>query len=254
MSEKHYNAGYLEDTARIMKNLKEHSYQPFQHIASGTIADLGCGTGIDVINMAQLLGDNLKVVGIDHDPVMIDKARTAAAQVTNAAFQLGEVSPLPFTGEALSGVRAERLFQHLSNSETVIGEIKRVMQPGAPLVIVETDWNSLSFYNGDPAIDKKLNRYLTEEKVKNGFAAKKLTGYLEQGSFSDIKLEVFPFVLRSLKEAFDYLWINIMIQEMAEKNYISVLEKETFMSALQSADANQHFACSINIVVVSCVK
>lgn len=45
-----------------------------------------------------------------------------------------------------------------------------------------------------------------------------------------------------------------MVNEMAEKNYISGSEHQVFMEALKNADAQQHFGCAINIVVASCIK
>jgi ubiquinone/menaquinone biosynthesis C-methylase UbiE len=254
MSQKHYDINYLEDTAKLLGNLKTYSYQPFQQIADGTIADLGCGTGIDAINMAKMLDQNINVVGIDHDPQMIEKAKSTSEDVKNVDFVLSEVYPLAYDENTLSGIRAERLLQHLKNPETVIGEIKRVLKADAPLVIVETDWQSLSFYNGDASIEKKITGYLTEEKVNNGLAARKLTYYMEQGGFKDIKLEIFPFILKTYKEACDYIWIDRIVNEIAEKNYISRPECDAFMEALKNADAQQHFGCAINIVVATCIK
>lgn len=254
MSQKHYDINYLEDTAKLLGNLKKYSYNPFLQITNGTIADLGCGTGIDAINMAKMLDQKITVVGIDHDPQMIEKAKSSSEDVENVDFVLSEVYPLAYEENTLSGIRAERLLQHLKSPETVVEEIKRVLKADAPLVIVETDWQSLSFYNGDAAIEKKITDYLTEEKVNNGLAARKLTHYMEQGGFREIKLEIFPFVLKTYKEACDYIWIDRIVNEMAEKNYISSQECEAFMQALKNADAQQYFGCAINIVVATCVK
>jgi len=254
MAQKHYNISYLEDTAQLLKELKEHSYRPFRHITGGHIADLGCGTGIDAISMAQLLGEAVSVTGLDHDPAMIGKARESAGSIPNVAFLLSETDPLPFQTGALSGVRAERLFQHLPAPEKTIAEINRVTTPGAPLVIVETDWSSLSFYNGGSPAEANIVRYLTEVKVNNGLAAKKLPLYLELGGFRQIRIELYPLVLGTLKEAFSYLWIDRIVKEMAEMNYISAEEQEAFMNDLERRDRAGYFACSINMVIASCIK
>lgn len=254
MSQKHYDISYLEDTAKLLGNLKKHSYEPFQQLSTGTIADLGCGTGIDAINMAKSLNPEVKVIGLDHDPQMIEKATASSEDIENVEFVLSEVYPLTYEDSAFAGLRAERLLQHLKNTETVIDEMHRVLAVDAPLVIVETDWQSLSFYNGDAATQKKITTYLTEEKINNGLAAKKLTTYLGQAGFRKIGLEIFPFVLRTYKEACDYIWIDRIVNEMSEKNYISGIECETFISTLKDADAQQHFGCAINIVVASCIK
>src|ERR1700761_8629483 len=105
MSNKHYNISYLEDTGRFLKTLKEQSYQPFSNISAGTIIDLGCGTGMDVSNMGKMIGESVKVVGIDHDENMLHKGRTSYADQQNIEFIQTEASEIPFESESIDGLR-----------------------------------------------------------------------------------------------------------------------------------------------------
>lgn len=254
MAQKHYNAAYLEDTATFLQGLKTYSYKPFLETGNGTIVDLGCGTGIDVLNLSRTLGNHVKVVGIDHDPALLEKGRQAAEQGQNVDFICSEATGIPFDNGSIEGLRAERLVQHLTQPDETISEARRVLKPGKPLVLVETDWASLVFYHGEIAVQQKLIHYLTETKINNGYAARKLTHYLEHAGLQEIKTEIFPFTLKSLKEANDYLWIELILGEMKEKNYLSEQEHEAFITCLKKADQNKYFACSINIVVVSSIK
>jgi len=254
MSEKHYNINYLEDTGRFLKTLKEYSYHPFTHISNGTVIDLGCGTGMDVSNLGKLLGNEVKVVGLDHDETMLNKGRSSFAGQDNIQFILSEANAIPFESDSVSGLRAERLIQHLKEPENTIGEMHRVLKKGHPLVIVETDWSSLTFYNGHLSIENKIVQYLTDKKINNGLAARKLTAYAEAAEFINIHMEIFPFIIKSLKEANEYLWIELMINEALNENFITRQERDEFLLALHHADEKNYFACSINVVIVSSVK
>lgn len=254
MSSKHYNANYLEDTGNFLRELKEYSYSAFKSITSGKIIDLGCGTGMDVIGLAKSLGNDVKVLGIDHDQVMLDKGKESAKDMSNVGFLLSEANKIPFGDGSIAGIRAERLIQHLKDPGLVFTEIYRALQPGAPLVVVETDWPSLIFYNGYGEIEKKINHYLSTVKINNGRAARNLTSYLENYSFGNIQTEVFPFVLKSLADANTYLWTSTILQEMKQKGELSEEEYNLFVSSLERADANRYFACAINLVVVSATK
>ncbi|MDF3078424.1 MAG: hypothetical protein K0S09_2313 [Sphingobacteriaceae bacterium] len=254
MSDKHYNASYLEDTGRFLKELKEYSYSAFKEVASGNVIDLGCGIGLDVIGLSKMLGDGVKVIGVDHDQLLLDKGKESANGSPNVEFMLSEATKIPFEDGSVSGVRAERLIQHLKEPEAVFAEINRALNPGSPVVIVETDWPNLTFYNGPTAVERKINRYLTEVKINNGTAARKLTAYLEQSSFSNIRIEVFPFVLKKLADANQYLWTGAIIEEMKAKQELSSEEYDSFLSALTNADSNGYFSCSINLVVASATK
>ncbi|HWZ15624.1 MAG TPA: methyltransferase domain-containing protein [Mucilaginibacter sp.] len=254
MSSKHYNINYLEDTGRFLKSLKEYSYNPFAGINEGTIIDLGCGTGMDAINLSNMLDKRVDIVGIDHDQAMLDKGTSSITDQKNVRFILSEANHIPFEAGTVAGVRAERLIQHLVEPENSINEIHRVLKKGSPVVLIETDWSGLTFYNEHILIEEKISRYLTDKKINNGIAARKLTNYLERVGFNDIRLELFPFIIKSLNEANEYLWIERMIAEAADENFISQNEKELFVAALNKANEKNYFACSINVVIVSSVK
>jgi len=253
-SQKHYSASYLQETAKAMRSLKERSYQTFLQVENGTIIDLGCGTGMDAIMMAKLSGNERRFIGIDHDVQMIEKANDAIGDLKNISFLLQDVVPLPYENESISGVRAERLFQHLITPEKVYDEIYRVLKRDAPFVVVETDWSSISFYNGEAETGEIIRNYLSQAKVNNGAAAKYLTTSLQNHHFKDIKVELFPLVSYSFEDACLYLWIDKIIAEMKEKNLLSIDQHDKFLSALQTADKAGYFTCSINIIISQGVK
>jgi ubiquinone/menaquinone biosynthesis C-methylase UbiE len=254
MAEKHYDINYLQNSRRLLLNLKVHSYTFFQHINNGTIIDLGCGAGNDVIELAKITGADTKIIGIDHDPVMLQQAKEQSDGICNVDFILSEAYPLPFDDETISGLRTERVIQHLNNPEQVISEISRILKKGSPFAIIETDWSSLSFYTEFVDVQKKVNAYYTDVKINNGFAAAKLVSYLQQNNFRNIQFEIHPFVTDSLKTANELFKIEQMITEAAEKGYIREQESLAFSGALQKADDGHYFACSVNLVIASCVK
>ena len=254
MSEKHYDINYLQNSRRLLLNLKERSYVLFKDVTQGTMVDLGCGAGKDVIELAKQNGPGVKVTGVDHDPVMIEQGKTDSKDIDNVSFILSEAFPLPFEDNSLTGLRTERVIQHLKAPEQVIGEVHRILAPGSPFVIIETDWHSLAFFTEFIDIEKKINAYLTDVKVNNGFASRKLTSYLKKQSFNNIKAEIHPIVVSTLQEANDYFWIEKMVKEALEKGYITEKEYTDFYTALQTADENGYFAASINMIVAWATK
>lgn len=254
MSEKHYGIDYLNSTGEILTKIKSDSYGLFKHIETGNVLDLGCGTGLDVINMAKQLSPGVTVTGLDHDPVMINQALENASgrQMDGKVdFLVSEADQLPFAAGTVAGIRSERLIQHLKNPESVFDRIHEVLAPGAPLVILEADWTSLTFYNGALPLQQKLSRYLVDEKINNGYAARKMLAYLEHKGFSNLNITLLPFVFRSLKEIFTLLLIDQSLGEMKEKVLFSDSEYNEFKAALEAADAGQYFTCSMNLILVT---
>ncbi len=254
MSGKHYSAGYLENTGDFLRKLKIHSYTPFSAIKEGTVVDLGCGTGIDAINLAGSLGSGVSVVGVDHDPALLAKAAEAAGELPNVRFEQGEATQLSFADGSVAGLRAERLVQHLPEPELAFQEMHRVLAKGQPIAIVETAWNSLNFYTRHTDIEQKIGAFLTTGKVKNGWAAQRLTHNLATSGFSDIRLDTFCMVGRSLDDANRYLWIGPILDEMKANGLLSAEEFDVFSDTMAAADADGHFLCSMNLVMATAVK
>lgn len=254
MAEHLYSIDYLEQTTQLLGNLKKTSYQPFSTLTEGHIADIGCGAGDDAINMARMFGSHISVTGIDYADEMIEKAKSSAGDLPNITFEVGSAEQLPFADASLSGLRNERLIQHLPDPEKAFQEFYRVLKPGHPLVVVETDWNSISFYNGNAGVAQKLNHYLTFNNVKNGNAAANVIRYMQEAGFRDIHIDLFPLSSRSLQQATLMLRIDHALVMMKENVIISDEEYNSFMASLEDADRNHYFACSINLVVATATK
>jgi len=63
-----------------------HVVRELKHTAEGGLAlDIGCGSGRDAVFLAQELGDNWDVVGIDNHVAALDRARALAASCGDAA-------------------------------------------------------------------------------------------------------------------------------------------------------------------------
>ncbi|WP_104384810.1 methyltransferase domain-containing protein [Sphingobacterium sp. HMA12] len=254
MDTKHYGAGYLQDTGDFLKQLKIHSYSPFSTIKEGLVAELGCGTGMDAINLANMLGSDVQVVGVDHDAKLIDHAKSGSDGISNVNFVQGEVYQLGFEDEAVSGVRMERLVQHLTDPQKMFREVYRILGKGQPVVIVETIWNSLTFYTQHVGIEAKICHYLTEEKVNNGWAGNKLTADLLANGFQDVQLQTFCMVTRSKEEANRYLFLDRILLEMFEKDKLSQAEYDDFQKTLKQLDETGCFLVSMNLVIALAKK
>lgn len=250
-----FDINYLENSAKLLKALKEQSYTPFLSLRDGTIADIGCGTGMDALNLAMLTQPNgIKVVGLDFQEEMIAEAKANLKGEVEVEYLVGDTENLPFENNVLSGIRNERLIQHLDKPEKAFSEFYRVLKQGSPIVIVETDWSSVSFYNGSSETSRKVKEYFANGNVKNGFAAPSLSHLLKENQFKDISITLFPFVSKRLEEVIAFSRLDFVLNQMEVQGYMSKDEHATFLNDLQEANSGNYFSCSLNLVIATATK
>jgi class 3 adenylate cyclase/SAM-dependent methyltransferase len=106
------------------------------------VLDLGCGTGTLAIRACQRQ-PAARVVGIDADPRMIERARRKAhAAGVELELQPGSATDLPYADRSCDVVLSSLLFHHLGRDakRAAADEIARVLVPGGRVVIA--DWGA----------------------------------------------------------------------------------------------------------------
>ncbi|HVU10530.1 MAG TPA: class I SAM-dependent methyltransferase [Phototrophicaceae bacterium] len=108
----------------------------------GRIADLGTGPG----QIARYLHDRgVDAFGIDLSPEMV---KVALREHPGMEFRQGDMRALPLEDRSLAGMTAFYCIIHIPREEvtTVLRELLRVLQPGAPLLI--------SFHRGEQVVHR----------------------------------------------------------------------------------------------------
>lgn len=125
----------------------------------GLVLDVGCGTGADAVELARLGGPDARVVGVDTDAAMVAVAngRAAAAGLTDRVeCRVAPAERLPFGDEHVDVVHAERVLQHCVDPAAAVAEMVRVTRTGGRIVLVDTDWASVSLACLDRDVERSI--------------------------------------------------------------------------------------------------
>jgi ubiquinone/menaquinone biosynthesis C-methylase UbiE len=188
------DAHYLELAAQVGRRDKERTWAMMQIAAGQRVLDVGCGPGLDTVAMAALVGPTGSVAGVDHDPAMVAAAdaRAEAAGIAEwTLHQVAEAARLPFAADSFDACRSERLFQHLPQPEQALAEMIRVTRHGGLVVVMDTDYSTLTIDSRETDIERRLARYTTE-RLHSGYVARHLYGMFRRAGLLDVSVEVSP--------------------------------------------------------------
>lgn len=159
---------------------------------SGTIVDLGCGTG-DLLPTLRTKGG--PVIGVEKSTRMLEEARRRFAGVgNNIDLRIGELEHLPLReGEADTAV-INMVLHHLPHPDLAFREVHRVLQKKGCFIIVD-----LLTHDVEGMREQYGDRWL-------GFAKEDIEKWLEISGFDFEKIEYFDlkkdlegFIIRANK-------------------------------------------------------
>lgn len=113
-----------------------------RHLQPGdTVCDLGCSTGTSLLQMARLLeGRDLRLVGIDSSPAMLEKARLKAemyGRQHTIDFCLEDITRLQRPGTAAFVVNYTLQFIRPLLRPTLVERLFANLRPGGLLIVSE---------------------------------------------------------------------------------------------------------------------
>ena len=243
---------YLQVMAKFVKHLKQRSYTLMQIETGHKVLDVGCGPGSDTIPLAALVGQTGQVFGVDTDQAMVDEAEQHAAEAGVAAWvrhKLADASSLPFDSNTFDACRSERVFQHLLDPGSVLSEMTRVTKTGGWIVVLDTDWGSMSVDTPEVDIGQRIARAKAERCVYNGYSGRQLYRLFKQQKLAEIVAEVHPLVATDYAFARQTALLDEAEHVALTEGVITAEEVQRWRTSLEQADSAGTFFASVNQVM-----
>src|SRR3989304_4108724 len=247
------NPDYLQTLALKVKPLKERSYE-LMHLQTGhRVIDIGCGSGMDTITLAEFVGPTGKVIGVDTDTQMILTANNKAKEAGVEDWVIHEhydAMSLPYDSNYFDSCRTERLFQHVLNPENVLSEMVRITRPKGWLVAADTDHSTLSIDNSVVDIEWRMRRFRTD-KFKRGSVGRQLYRLFKQQNLADIIVEIFPFFSTDYALTRYFALLDEAESEAITTGIITKEELQHWHANLEQADEKGVFFASFTMILVA---
>lgn len=248
------NSNYLRLLEDQLIEMKRKSYAHMNIEQGHAVLDVGCGPGTDTIHLAHLVGQSGEVVGIDYDPEMLAHANQRALEDGVSGWvrhQQGNATKLPFDDGQFDSCRSERLFQHLLFPERALFEMARVTKPGGYVVVLDTDWGTLSINSSLPEIERRLIQFSNEHCLNNAYSGRRLAQLFRWQGLEDVSVEVLPYQITDYELAREAIVLDRRETEALEAHVVTQDELDHWHDDLNELDRTSSFFASLNLVLVA---
>ncbi|MEI8259864.1 MAG: class I SAM-dependent methyltransferase [Deltaproteobacteria bacterium] len=147
--------------------------------------DVGCGAGHWTAVLTTLLPPSAEVVGVDRDHGWLELARQGvrdSASPNRPRFEPGVAESLPFPDASFDMVTCQTLLMHLPDPGAALREMRRVLEPGGLLAIVEPSNLVQTLLPGSPEAHDEVDDVLA--RVRFQLVCERGREALGEGAFS----------------------------------------------------------------------
>lgn len=188
------------------------------------VVDAGCGPGLWTPLLAQAIGAEGNILGIDIDTRSLATAQRRSNDSwyrQHVHYKYARLEQIPIDSASADIIFSANVSQYLSNPVATFAAMGPYLKPGGRFVIKDIDFGALHFYGIDPSLQERVfhARQLWErERCAYGYAfedswvGSKLAGYLRAAGFENVQEKTYRIVRHSPFPA-DY---RFYIQGIAE--------------------------------------
>ncbi|UZR98839.1 class I SAM-dependent methyltransferase [Chondrinema litorale] len=134
-----------------------------------TVLDVGCGRGITTELLAEIIGDNGKVIGIDSNKNSINSASAIAIskKQNNIKYICSDLTNLSIEAYKFDAIVGRRILVYLSDPKTIIRELSKLLKPEGIMGFQEHDSTGIINKEKMP-LHYKVNNWLWSLVESNG--------------------------------------------------------------------------------------
>jgi ubiquinone/menaquinone biosynthesis C-methylase UbiE len=234
--------------------------------AHWSVLDVGCGLGVLdfelVANLpVQVLGIDIEEGFIGHAESLLQRLSAMGLFVEGAAlrFEVGDVHALSFEDRSFDLVFVRELLQFLSDPDQVVGELFRVLRPGAYLCISDMDDQlRITWPPPSPSFESLVAAVAAVQHERGGDrqTGRKLTTYLRSAGFEIASVVVLPEAQHRLVDK-DDAERTLVIEQLhaARKRVVSAgtMDAERFdaeLATLEAEEPYEEFRMNARIIVL----
>ena len=239
------------DTIQVASSIRLRALSLLEANAGDRILDVGCGTGTDVLLLAELVQPYGQAIGVERSKSLIMKARSRVDKIKlPVEFCVGDAHDLCFGANTFDGCWVNRTLVHVMNPHRAVGELHRVLRPGGRLVAIEPDWGTMTLVGGDPILTACIIQLRTS-CFSNGRIGYDLPGLFEKVGLTNITIDARTITTTRFDLA-DQLWgIRRTLVQAQALGAMSPIAALRWLDQIKRSDHEGRFSAALTVFIVS---
>lgn len=181
------------------------TYLTLLDLAAGErVLDVGCGSGVVTRQIARRVGPRGWVVGLDPSRALLAVAQDLAREAgltDRMEFREGSALRLPFPDGSFDAVVCVTVLSHVTNGETAIPELARVLRPGGRLGVFDFDSDMTIYTHPDRGLTRRIVAAASDAAAVDGWLGRRLPLLFGQAGLTEIRVRGF-FPLETERHSF----------------------------------------------------
>ena len=239
------------DTASRNKGIaamKSRTYELLDAKPGRRILEVGCGTGDDARQIAEMIAPTGSLIAIDKSEAIICEARRRSqGRNDSIKFAVGDATHLDLESETFDACRIERTLIHIPEPTAAMNEMVRVLDISGKLVAYEPDLETYVIDSSYRELTCRLLKYWYSQ-LQSGWVARHLPTLFKESGLTDISIEP-----RAMIYNFDMVSQSFYgtMERAAEAGVASADEISDWFADLERAHINGTFLCANMGYIVS---
>ena len=218
------------------------------------IVDVGCGPGLLAYELAGVIGNEGRVVGIDSSSSMIALAEKRCSALSNVTFIQCDATDLTVDNESADVVACTQVLLYVDDVEKAIAEFSRVLKPGGRVIVMETDWRSAVLNSDDEVLTEKIIE-AWDRAVPSPRLPARLGQLLREAGFSSVQIDAIPIISTSaVMDEYAMSMMTQCAQAARKQGVINKSQGREWISSLQQLGVEDAFFFCVNRFLFSAVK
>ena len=164
---------------------------------------------------------------------------------------MADATRLPLRSGSCDASRSERLFQHLSDPAAALRELLRVTRRGGWVVVLDTDWGTLSLHSPEIAIERRLARVNADHLLHNGYAGRQIYHLFKRQGVADVRVAVYPVYAMDLAQVRLLTVLDEVERKAIDLGVVTQAELRRWHASLQALEAEGGVFCTATLIMVA---